>query len=193
MDLETYQRRLIETFSKHWDVPKEAHLAPADVPDFLPPHRVEIFARAASRPFYSLLTNGIGRRPQRYAKETGAPEYVELLTYVDRSDGRIALLLSYLGRLLHLHEPGELAWKVFDTVALAEPIYNLQYFVLGPGGTMTSHDEPELSFLIVVPVTEQEYARIKGGGAEEWYRAHAGTAGRETEMLQRWAPALKDR
>lgn len=148
-------------------------------PEVKPEHTVRVFRQGSD---YFYLTAGLGFVPQ-----PGDTHYVELATYSDRKDLRIAEILSMLGEAMH-QKPAAGPWNAwsYDTISTQVPMYGLQTFVLRPGGEWSAGGHP-VSLFTVIPIFPDEIDQVRNVGAEKaraWVEARA--VGQPKEMLARW-------
>ncbi len=116
-------------------------------------HNVEVRAREDGRGFL-VVTNGFGRKA-RFEVAAWVPlETLELVKLV-------GVLASFA-----LEAPT--GWKVGDTVAAPIEELRIGGFVIADGGTVAMGTAQSVRILLLVPLAETDYARVRGGGAEAW-------------------------
>ncbi len=163
-----------------------------DPPEAVKPrHRVHVLALEEGKSFW-YVTDGFGLVRQPGSAAGGKEVFVELATYSDRRDARIAEVLSLLGEAMHTH-PARGPWNAwnYDTLTLPDDVHGLCYFVLRPGAEikMPRSDEREqlVSVFTVIPLTAEERAQVANAGRE---KARAWVEKRAVEepaaMLARW-------
>jgi hypothetical protein len=132
---------------------EEGRFTPGDVPPDLPKHTVHVL-RPTSSDGRAVITNGFSRTP-------AGGQRIELRCDVARYDVRIAVTLSFLGRVWFTEQRGEARpWLPFDLVTTAyPPIFGLSHFLLLPGGRV--HVDGEIVELLrVVPISKEEHPRV---------------------------------
>lgn len=189
--LEAYLDGFRSGFSRAFAGDDVETLTPRDLPGSLPKHIVHVIEGASdsATPFV-LVTNGIGRVHQPRSTEHDDNEHVEFLAYVERHGPNIADLLSIVGRLAHMHDPTDDAFKAYDTVAFPQPVHGMQFFVFRPGGHVSVRNGPQVTLLAVVPLTIDQYRQVVDGNAEEWLEAAMAASDTHAAFLRGWAGAL---
>jgi hypothetical protein len=161
-------------------------------PEVAPRHVVHTFASADGKSFW-YVTDGFGFVRQPNSAPGSEEVFVELATYADRRDPRIAEILSLFGEAMHANHVGGHpldAWS-YDTLTLPQPLYGLRYFVLRPGAEMSmprsDARQQKVSIFTVIPLTAAERAQVANVGRERaraWVEAKC--AKDATAMLARW-------
>jgi hypothetical protein len=121
-------------------------------------------------------------------------QHVELATYVDRKDERVAELLSLIGEAMLAQANGHPydAWS-YDTITLSTEVHGLRTFVLRPGAELEIAHE-KVSIFTVIPLDEAERREVVNVGAEKaraWVEKRA--VGDPDAMLARWRNLMKPR
>jgi hypothetical protein len=187
--LASYQSGLLAALLKGAKATEvDRYVPPADV---RPAHVVHILANASGTEFW-YVSDGFGLLRQPGSAAGSKNVFVELATWADHRDRRIAELLSLLGEAMH-QQPAHGAfdaWR-YDTISMPQPVYGLRWFVLRPGAElrMPRDDAREelVSIYTVIPLTESERAQVVNVGREQaraWVEKRA--VGEPAAMLARW-------
>jgi hypothetical protein len=121
-------------------------------------HDVEVRARDDGRGFL-VVTNGFGRAARFEVAAWVPHETFELVKLVG---GLAAFAL-------------EAGWKVGDTVAAPIEELGIGGFVIADGGNVAMGTAPSVRILLLVPLAETDYARVRGGGAAAWLARNPAT------------------
>jgi hypothetical protein len=129
---------------------------PAKPPEPIP-HNLEVRARDDGRGFL-VVTNGFGRAAG-----------FEIAVWVPRDT---FLPVKLVGGLAALALAGSEPWNVGDTVAAPLDRLAIGGFVIADGGTVEVPRARSVQLLLLVPLTEADYAAVRGGGARAWLEAN---------------------
>jgi hypothetical protein len=189
LSFEAYSAGLLSAVTKGAKVKEVERYLPGDA--VKPKHWVHVFDQGDGKSFW-YVTDGFGLVRQPKSVAGGEEVFVELATWADRKDLRIAEILSLLGEAMHNPSVGG-AWNAwsYDTLTLAEDVYGLRYFVLRPGAELkmprSDQREQVVSFFTVIPLTASERPEVANVGRD---RARAWVEKRAVEnpaaMLARW-------
>jgi hypothetical protein len=187
--LATYQSGFLAALVKGAKLTEvDRYVPPADV---RPAHVVHVLASEEGTQFW-YVSDGFGLERQPGSAAGGKNVFVELATWADHRDLRIAELLSLLGEAMHQHPAHGAfdAWS-YDTISMPRPVYGLRSFVLRPGAEMNMPrddvHEQLVSVYTVIPLTEAERAQVVNVGqqrARAWVEKRA--VGEPLAMLARW-------
>ena len=123
------------------------------------PHSVEVRARHDGRGFM-IVTNGFGRIAQREVERADCT-HIEVAAWVTSP----AFELVQLVGMLASHAD---SWKPADTVGAPIDELGIGGFVLADGGAVNMGGGPSVRVLVLVPLSPDAYARVRGGGAADW-------------------------
>ena len=154
----------------------------------VPPHVVHVMQPAGDEGGFLIATAGAGRIPQPGGDAESSSDHVELVAQVSQHGPNIALLLSYLGRLVHMHGGGDERWAPRDKVQLPEPIFGLRCFLLTSLGTIQIAPGHAINLLNVYALTDDEYAAMNNDNVVDWFAQHKD----DPVVRQRWLTALGD-
>ena len=187
--LATYQSGFLAALVKGAKVTEvDRYVPPADV---RPAHVVHILASQDGTQFW-YVSDGFGLVRQPGSAAGAKNVFVELATWADHRDRRIAELVSLIGEAMHQHPARGAfdAWR-YDTVSMPQPVYGLRTFVLRPGAElgMPRDDarEQRVSVYTLIPLTEAERPQVVNVGREQaraWVEKRA--VGEPAAMLARW-------
>lgn len=116
-------------------------------------HIIEVRARADGRGFL-VVTNGFGRNA---GFEIGA--WVPIDSFE---------LVKLVGLLAAHALEAPVAWAVGDTIAGPIEELGIGGFVIADGGAIAMGAAPTVRILLLVPLAETDYPRVRGGGAAAW-------------------------
>jgi len=116
-------------------------------------HTVEVRAREDGRGFL-VVTNGFGRKA---GFELGA--WVPIDSFE---------LVKLVGLLAAAALEAPVAWNVGDTVAGPVEELGIGGFVIADGGVIAMGPAPSVRMMLLAPLAEIDYARVRGGGAAAW-------------------------
>ncbi len=123
-------------------------------------HSVEVGARHDGRGFM-IVTNGLGRTAQRGAERVDCT-HIEVAAWVPAHVFELVQLVGNLTSMPFLRQLG--AWKPADTLSTSIENLGLGGFVLADGGAVDMGGGPSVRLLLLVPLSPQEYERVRGAG-----------------------------
>ncbi|MDQ3339362.1 MAG: hypothetical protein M4D80_29710 [Myxococcota bacterium] len=118
------------------------------------PHSVMVRARDDGRGFLT-VTNGFGRTSQR-----------ELAIWTDHESFELVQIVGTFAAFAHESPEG---WKPHDTIAAPIEERGIGGFVIADGGTVST---PHVQVLLLVPLSADNYERVRGGHAAAWLAAN---------------------
>ncbi|NOU32189.1 MAG: hypothetical protein HOO96_30155 [Polyangiaceae bacterium] len=160
---------------------------PCEDPDELP-HSVQV-RECHDRPGYLIVTNGFGRLVQRGDDKASAP-HAELLAWVDTYDFDLVSLVGRLGTIMHSPDPDSAAWNPGDTLAASLPELGIGGIVLANGGSVPMPGGAPVTVLMMIPMNDEEYDRVRGGGAAAWLAENFEAEDKRALLPARWHSLL---
>ncbi len=145
-------------------------------------HSVQVLRMAPKVKGYMLVTS-VGQRPTPGLVSSGALP-VELVASSDSYSPRIAEVLFLLAGAMRRAESQNKPWRAYEAIALPEPIHNLQFFDLRPGGELRMDNGHVVSLLKVIPLTPEEFERQRHFSHDDGFDQA------EQEVLARWRPVF---
>ena len=154
----------------------------------MPPFRVDVRTRHDGEGFLT-VSLGLGRVAQPGGDPEIGTRHVELGVSSDAHGPAIASLVAALAVDLHTHDASaDRVWKPGDTLRLEHPALESAGFLLADGGAVPMRGGSPVRLLLLVPLSEAEYAEVKSGGSAAWLAPRVASEAGRAELRRRWDP-----